>query len=380
MSVKFFLQLFIVTSLLIISHLATAHTFKPSNASVDLFSDDQFSFTLETDFIELMQWQLKFSNNKTLNNSDELITEVRALSKIQLYKALQAIKLKLQQQLIFYFDGNAVLLEQIYPPSVSDVSFLLAQNPDNVNYRVTFSGLGTRPKSSKKFAIFFPEQLGAINFQLATPSRALLSSGVKSSSFELNQNNVSDLTLRLSNSLNYIYQGIIHIIPKGLDHILFVLALFLLSTKFSSLLWQISAFTLAHTVTLALGIFGVIVVPSSIVEPIIALSIAYIAIENIFQHKLKSQRIIIVFVFGLLHGLGFASVLLAFGLPEGQWLASLISFNIGVEVGQLLVILIAFSLLFWARNKPWYQNRITTPLSVLIAIMGCYWFFQRIFF
>jgi len=353
----------------------TAHTFKPSNASVDLLPEQQFSFTLETDLIELIQWQLKLKGN-----GDELIQQVRSLSKIQLYKTLQAIKIKLQRQVIFYFDDNAVLLEQFYPPNVSDISLLLSQNPDNTNYRVSFSGVGAYFKPANTFSIFFPEQLGAINFQLATPSRALLSSGVKSTNFELKQSNINDFTLRLSNILNYIYQGFIHIIPKGLDHILFVLALFLLSSKLSSLLWQVSAFTLAHTVTLALGIYGVIAVPAAIVEPIIALSIAYVALENIFLQRLKSQRILVVFVFGLLHGLGFASVLLEFGLPKGQWLASLLAFNFGVEIGQLSVILGAFALLAWARHKPWYQTKVALPLNSLIAIMGGYWFIERLFF
>jgi len=357
----------------VVQFSVAAHTFTPSNASVDLLPNNQFSMTLETDLIELLQWQLSLEGN-----GDELITQARSLSKIQLYKAIKGANIKLQQQLLFYFDDQSVVLEQLYPPNISDLALLLSQNPENTNYRVTFSGLGAYPKSSSTFSIFFPEQLGAINFKLATPSRALLSSGVKSNNFELNQGNVSDFTLRLSNILNYVYQGIIHIIPKGLDHILFVLALFLLSTKLSSLLWQISAFTLAHTVTLALGIWGIVVVPSSIVEPIIALSIAYIAIENIFSKKLSSQRIIIVFMFGLLHGLGFASVLLEFGLPEGQWLASLLSFNIGVELGQLTVILMAFTLLGGIRKKSWYQTKVATPLSMIIAIMGVYWFVQRL--
>ena len=360
---------------ILVSFNNCAHTFNPSNAKVDLLTPDQFSFTLETDVIELMQQHLKLQGN-----GDEVISQVRSLSKIQLYKHIKTITKNLHQELIFYFDGKAIKLDQLYPPNTSDLARLLAQNPDNTNYRVIFSGVGTRPEMANKFAVFFPEYLGAVNFQLATPSRALISSGVKSSSFELQQTNISDVTLQLSNSLNYIYQGIIHIIPKGLDHILFVLALFLLSTKLSSLLWQISAFTLAHTVTLALGIFGILNVPSSIVEPIIALSIAYIAIENVFSHKLKKQRIFIVFLFGLLHGLGFASVLLEFGLPEGQWLVSLVSFNIGVEIGQLLVILSAFILLGWARNKAWYYPKIATPISVFIAIMGIYWFIQRSFF
>lgn len=142
--------------------------------------------------------------------------------------------------------------------------------------------------------------------------------------------------------LNYIPTGFDHIVPKGLDHILFVLGLFFLSSRWSSLLWQISAFTLAHTLTLAAASLGYIVVPGSIVEPLIALSIVYVAIENIYSDGLSRTRPFVIFGFGLLHGLGFASVLAEFGLPEGTFIPALIGFNVGVEVGQLAVIAVAY--------------------------------------
>lgn len=148
----------------------------------------------------------------------------------------------------------------------------------------------------------------------------------------------------------YIPAGFDHILPKGLDHILFVLGLFFLSTGLRPLLWQVSAFTLAHTVTLALGALGYVVIPANIVEPIIAASIVYVAVENIVTNKLHRWRPVVIFVFGLLHGLGFASVLQEFGLPQGQFFPALIGFNIGVELGQLTVISIAFGLVWLAQK------------------------------
>ena len=148
----------------------------------------------------------------------------------------------------------------------------------------------------------------------------------------------------------YIPVGFDHILPKGLDHILFVLGLFFLSTRLGPLLWQISAFTLAHTVTLALGALGYINIPGSIVEPIIAASIVYVAVENILSDKLHRWRPLVIFVFGLLHGLGFASVLGDFGLPADQFVPALIGFNVGVEIGQLTVIAIAFLLVALAQR------------------------------
>jgi hypothetical protein len=249
---------------------------------------------------------------------------------------------------------------------------------------------------------------------------------------------------------NYIPVGFDHIVPKGLDHILFVLGLFFLSTRISPLLWQISAFTLAHTITLALAALGYVRVPPSIVEPLIAASIVFVAVENLLTTGLSPWRPFVVFGFGLLHGLGFASVLGAFGLPEGAFVPALIGFNLGVEFGQLSVVAVAFACVLlavrvdrgsnatgqaklfyivaaliaatlalidwrapaqlgriaflddiplWVFLGPmsalfalcWlsvanrdqlsaYRRIVSNPASVGIAIVGSYWFVQRVFF
>lgn len=178
--------------------------------------------------------------------------------------------------------------------------------------------------------------------------------------------------------VTYAKLGFVHIVPKGLDHILFVLGLFLLSTRLSALLWQISAFTLAHTATLALGASGLASLSPAIVEPLIAASIVYVAVENLFTDKLMRWRPPVVFAFGLLHGLGFAGVLGEIGLPAGYFFPSLIAFNIGVELGQLAVIAAAFLVIGWAASKPWYHHRITIPASALIAVIATGWFLQRV--
>ncbi|WP_334062028.1 HupE/UreJ family protein [Limimaricola cinnabarinus] len=175
----------------------------------------------------------------------------------------------------------------------------------------------------------------------------------------------------------YIPVGFDHILPKGLDHILFVLGLFFLAARLGPLLWQVSAFTLAHTVTLALAALGYVSVPAAIVEPLIAASIAFVAIENIFFPRLGVWRPAIVFGFGLLHGLGFASVLGEFGLPAGSFVPALIGFNIGVELGQLTVIAAAFLAVGWAWRKPWYRRVIAVPASAGIALVGIWWVIER---
>ncbi len=178
---------------------------------------------------------------------------------------------------------------------------------------------------------------------------------------------------------DYLELGFIHILPKGVDHILFVLGLFLLSRKLKPLLWQVTAFTLAHTITLALTIYGYIDLPSSIVEPAIALSIAYVGIENLLTRQLHSWRVAIVFLFGLLHGMGFAGVLTELGLPENEFVTALISFNIGVELGQLTVIGLAFAAVYrLRRNDEAYRRWIVVPGSLGIAAMGLYWTVERL--
>jgi len=179
--------------------------------------------------------------------------------------------------------------------------------------------------------------------------------------------------------LQYIGLGFTHIVPKGLDHILFVLGLYLLSTKWKPLLVQVTSFTIAHSITLGLSMYGVLSLPSSIVEPLIALSIAYVAIENVLTSELHAWRPVVVFGFGLLHGMGFAGVLQEIGMPRSEFVTALVAFNVGVELGQLAVITGAFVLTgIWMRNKAWYRGWFVVPASVAIAATGLYWTVERV--
>src|SRR5258708_25684674 len=123
----------------------------------------------------------------------------------------------------------------------------------------------------------------------------------------------------------YLKLGYTHILPNGFDHILFVLGIFFLNPKLKPVLWQATAFTVAHSITLGLAMYGIIKPVSSIVEPVIALSIVFVAVENILSTRLNWWRIVIVFCFGLIHGCGFASALSELGLPQNDYLLSLVS-------------------------------------------------------
>jgi hydrogenase/urease accessory protein HupE len=175
----------------------------------------------------------------------------------------------------------------------------------------------------------------------------------------------------------YLWLGYTHILPKGLDHILFVLGIFLLSARWRTMVLQVTAFTVAHSITLALSIYGVVSMPPRIVEPLIALSIAYVAIENLLTRELKPWRLALVFMFGLLHGLGFAGVLRDLGLPREEFVTALVTFNLGVEGGQLTVIAIAWLAVLPLIGKGWYRRRVVVPASMAIAAIGLYWTLVR---
>jgi len=195
----------------------------------------------------------------------------------------------------------------------------------------------------------------------------------------------------------YLALGLTHIVPHGLDHILFVLGIFLLSSRWRSVLAQVSTFTLAHSITLALTMYGVVSLPAKVVEPLIALSIAYVAIENLIVSELKPWRLALVFSFGLLHGMGFAGVLRDLGLPRPQFLTALVSFNVGVEAGQLSVIAAAALAIALGRavrvnanslrevrpeadDSAAYRRFIMQPASFAIAAAGLFWTVERALF
>ena len=176
----------------------------------------------------------------------------------------------------------------------------------------------------------------------------------------------------------YIVLGFEHIVPEGHDHELFILGLFLLNTRVRDVLWQTTAFTIAHTCTLTLATVGWVAAPPAIVEPIIAASIAFIAIENLLTQRVHPWRPAIAFLFGLVHGMGFASGLREIGLPTGQLATALIAFNVGVEGGHLCILGAAYATLGWWRHRGWFRGYVAMPLSVVIAAIAIFWFVQRV--
>ena len=188
----------------------------------------------------------------------------------------------------------------------------------------------------------------------------------------------------MENFLAFVELGFRHILPLGLDHILFVIALFLTARGWRPLLLQVSVFTLAHSLTLGLAAAGFVDVPAAIVEPLIALSIAIVGLEALVFRKAHPWRLVVVLVFGLCHGLGFAAMMKGF-LEGSDFLTALAGFNVGVELGQIAVLaacgLVAFGVraLLRAANRPgWYDWAFTRPVALLIVATGLFWTAERL--
>lgn len=185
------------------------------------------------------------------------------------------------------------------------------------------------------------------------------------------------------NMFDFMRLGVGHILA-GADHILFVLSLLLVFVSVREILKLTITFTIAHSLTLILAGTSVLVLSPKVVEPIIALSITFVALTSVFCRDNKylsgiRAKLTMVFVFGLFHGLGFAGLLEEIHVPREKLVSSLLAFNIGIEIGQILIVLIALPFILYAKDKPWYGTLIKI-VAVLIAILGIFWAVQRVFF
>ncbi|MBX7045027.1 MAG: HupE/UreJ family protein [Ignavibacteria bacterium] len=188
-----------------------------------------------------------------------------------------------------------------------------------------------------------------------------------------------DKLSRLDISWLYLQLGFTHILPYGFDHILFILGLYLMCKTMKQVIMLATTFTIAHSITLGLAMFNVVSVPANIVEPLIAITILAVAVEVIFVKDFRKINIAIVFFFGLAHGLGFAGALQELGLPKQEFGYALVLFNLGVELGQISVIMLAYFLFGkWTKNKVWYKQKVAIPLSIVIGLTAIYWTVERV--
>lgn len=176
--------------------------------------------------------------------------------------------------------------------------------------------------------------------------------------------------------LGLLWMGVEHILI-GFDHLAFLLGLLLVGGKLRSLLWVVTAFTLAHSITLGLATLGIVTLSPRIVEPLIALSIVYVGVENFFV-KDANTRWRITFPFGLVHGFGFAGALAEIKLPPAEIAPALLLFNAGVELGQLAVIAVALPILFQLHKRKWFEDKGKEALNIGLIAAGLFWFVTRV--
>ncbi len=356
---------------------ASAHVFQTSEG-VLFFAQDGKSFSLQFNLnLEAMLAGVDPTLKDTAEspNAPEY-DRLRRLPPEELEKVFDAERAGFESKLKFVVDGQPVqarLIKKLF----REVGDLTLARSSSVSYQ------GDLPPGAKVFSFGWDASLGKLTIRTVGGHTRSMHIEVIEPGAMMTPLTIADVQARTIWDMifDFIGIGFHHIVPEGLDHILFVVGIFLLSTKLKPILTQVTAFTVAHTVTLGLGTAGVVNLPPSIVEPLIAASIAYVAVENIMRPTLSPWRPAVVFMFGLLHGLGFAGILRDFNLQEGDFLVGLLSFNVGVELGQLTVIATCFLLVgIWFGNKPWYRQRIVIPGSLIIAAVGTFWFFQRVFF
>lgn len=176
----------------------------------------------------------------------------------------------------------------------------------------------------------------------------------------------------------YLQLGFTHILPFGFDHLLFILGLFIIKPKLKTILVQATVFTVAHSITLVLSMLEMIHPPTPQIELLIALSIVFIGVENMLLTEIKWWRYLLITLFGLIHGCGFASAISDIGLPPQDKFYSLLSFNLGVELGQATFILLVYLMaIHWMKHKSWFGKGVTVPVSVGIAAVAVYWVIER---
>lgn len=352
-----------------------AHEVRPAVADIQFFSGGEVRLSMEVNLEAL------------LAGIDPRYTNTNDAPEAGRYDALRSLNhAQLENEytkfLPEYVRGISLLIDDAALALKSTGIDIVGQDDSRLS-RVSllhFSGLLPGGAQTARFSYVVKYGNVAVKFRKAE-ARAdtvhWLTKGTFSPPYALDQD--MQPRSRIETAKTYTLLGFVHIVPKGVDHILFVLGLFLLSVKIGPLLAQVTAFTLAHSITLGLSIYGIISLPALWVEPLIALSIVYIGVENIVRNRNSASRLLVIFLFGLLHGLGFSTVLTEIGLPRSEFVTALLGFNIGVELGQLSVILAAFVLVYASglANNPRYRQWVIIPGSALISMVGLYWFIQR---
>ena len=369
--IAFFINLF--------STVSISHEIKPSIA--DFTYDENFlniKIRLNAELILSNIDASKISNTNSSSLSD-IYDKLRILNKIELEELFKSSWQKISTNIDIKINNETKKINLINI-EVEDIKNFEISRDTHIYLQVLLNN------NSEYFTFSWIKKYGPIILRENSNHKLedelfteYLQSGIESDQFSFNEKNFKN---RLNSFIKFFVLGVQHIIPKGLDHILFIFGLFLFSSSLKKLITQITIFTIAHSITLIFVSLSLMKINPQIVEPIIALSIVYIGLENIFKKYIKEYlRYVVILFFGLLHGLGFALVLSNIGYRSSDLLINLLSFNLGIEVAQISIVLVLYLLvaLNFAKNKN-YRIFFQVPSSILISSIGLYWFFERINF
>jgi len=367
-------------SLIMLPGMAPADVVKPALVEISVFAEGRFQVELRASIEALLTGiNAKYKNTQDAPNAAEY-DALRELPPEELALRFEPFRERLLQEIRLEFDGErapagitAVDIPERGYTKVPRISVILLE--------------GQVPPNARQLSWYYPAAFGdnAVRVRQVDLEQSQyhwsewqwIRDDSVSRPFSITE--IANRPGTLAIAREYLVAGYWHILPRGLDHILFILGLYLFSTRIRPLLWQVTMFTLAHTITLGLAVYGWLQLPEAVVQPLIALSIVYVGFENIWRQRLQNSRLALVFGFGLLHGIGFAGMLNDFGMTRDHFATSLLSFNVGVELGQISVILLAWLAAgLWFGRRPWYRTLVIIPASALISLVGAYWFWDRL--
>ena len=245
---------------------------------------------------------------------------------------------------------------------------------------VGFSSLEIQSKLIASLPLGHRQYLQIQNSTGETVFERLLSAAADRATVQMPHTDASTVALEVVRSFtNFLCLGVKHILT-GYDHLLFLFGLLLVARGFFSSLGIITSFTIAHSITLAVATLHLVQIPSRIVEPLIAASIVFVGIENLLRGDIPKARRMVPFGFGLIHGFGFASALREAGIGSGTGgiLLPLFSFNLGVELGQIMVAAVALPIIWKLRENPMFIARWAPACSAAVVLLGSFWFVQRV--
>ncbi|RMG33196.1 MAG: HupE/UreJ family protein [Gammaproteobacteria bacterium] len=357
-----------------------ADVVKPALVEISVYADGHYEIELRASIEALLTGiDSRYKNTREAPTAEEYDV-LRRLAPDALRQAFVPFEPKLLREIVLRFDGQRVT------PRISRVE-IPPRGYTKIPRISVIRLLGRYPKGARELTWYYPAHFGnhAVRVRQVDQSAEQyhwsewqwIRDDSVSKPFSITE--VASRRGLTEVVTEYVEAGFNHILPRGLDHILFILGLYLFAARIRPLLWQVTMFTLAHTITLGLAVYGWLQLPEAIVQPLIALSIAYVGIENIWHRRLQKSRLALVFGFGLLHGIGFASMLEEFGMPKDAFATALVSFNVGVELGQITIIAIASALTgLWFGRRGWYRHVVVVPFSLLISVVALYWFWDRL--